>query len=164
MFRTTLHLFVPGKTSFIAILMDDQGSSSIVDTFFHIISGLTALSMVGSEIVARFYSRLMPPASDTSSPIINTIPFLTLNISIALTIVVNVILNMAGIRFGSGVQLSLILTALLVTNKKAQKHLRTRLRQKTDSIFVGSRFFGRSSRVEPVVSITFVPVRDFRGI
>ena len=165
MFRTTMHSFVAGKTPFIAILMDDhQGSSSIVDIFFHIISGLTALSMVGSEIVARFYSRLMPPASDTSSTIINTIPFLTLNISIALTLVVNVILNMAGIRFGSGVQLSLILTALLVTNKKAQKHLRTRLRQKTDSIFVGSRFFGRSSRVEPVVSIAFVPVRDFRGI
>ena len=166
MFRTILHSFVPDKTPFIAILMDDQGSSSIVDIFFHIMSGLTALSMVGSEIVARFYSGLMPPASNTSSTIINTIPFLTLNISIALTLVVNVILNMVGVRFGSGVQLSLILTALLVTNKKAQKHLRTRLRQKFDSIFVGSRwiFFGRSSRVEPVVSIAFVPVRDFRGI
>ena len=69
----------------------------------------------------------------------------------------NVILNLFGIRVKRGVQLSLILAALLVTNKKAQKHLRTRLRQKMDSLSIG-----RSSRVEPLVSIALVPVQPER--
>ena len=141
------------------MLKGDHGSNSSVYFYFHLISViLTAIVMVGSEIVARF--SLTPlPANNPSSTIINTIPFLTLNISLALAIVFNVILTLSGIRPASGVQLSLTLAALLVRNKKAQKHLRNRLRQKIDSCFIGRR-----SRVEPVVTIAFVPVREFQGI
>ena len=126
----------------------------------HIMSGsLTVLVMVTSEIVARFCPRFTPLPLNNPSTIINTIPFMTLNISIALAIVLNVILTLSGIRFASGVQLSLILAGLLLTNKKAQSHLRTRLRQKIDSCIIGRR-----SRVEPVITIAFVPATEFQGI
>ena len=144
-----------------SMLKGDHGSnSSSVYFYFHLISViLTAIVMVGSEIVARF--SLTPlPANNPSSTIINTIPFLTLNISLALAIVFNVILTLSGIRPASGVQLSLTLAALLVRNKKAQKHLRSRLRQKIDSCFIGSR----GSRVEPVVTIALVPVTELKEI
>ena len=81
------------------MLKGDHGSnSSSVYFYFHLISViLTAIVMVGSEIVARF--SLTPlPANNPSSTIINTIPFLTLNISLALAIVFNVILTLSGIR------------------------------------------------------------------
>ena len=140
------------------MLLEVEGSTSAPALFFHIMSGsLTALAMLGSEIYARISLSSMPL---TSTTIINTIPFSTLNISIALTIVVNVTLNMFGVYFGSGVQISLILAALLATNRKARKHLRARLQRSIDSLTVG-----RSCRVEPAaISIALVPVRDFRRI
>ena len=143
------------------MLMEVEGSTSAPALFFHIMSGsLTALAMVGSEIYARISLFSMPLTSNASTTIINTIPFSTLNISIALTIVVNVTLNMFGVYFGSGVQISLILAALLATNRKARKHLRARLQRSIDSLTVG-----RNCRVEPAaISIALVPVRDFRGI
>ena len=145
-----------------AMLMGVEGSSSAPALFFHIISGsLTALTMVGSEIYARCSLSSVPLASNApTTTIINTIPFSTLNVSIALTIVVNVTLNMFGVYFGSGVQISLVLAALLATNRKARKHLRARLQRRIDSLTVG-----RSCRVEPAaIAIALVPVRDFRGI
>ena len=107
----------------------------------------------------------MPLTSNASTTIINTIPFSTLNISIALAIVVNVILNIGrmfgiGVYFGNGVQVSLFLAALLATNRKAKKHLRARLQQNLDTLTVG-----RSFRVDPAaISAALVVVRDFRGI
>ena len=122
---------------------------------------ITISHQVGSEILARFSRRSTPlPPSNASTTIINTIPFSTLNVSIALTIVVNIVLNMFGISFGSGVQISLILAALLATNKKARKHLRARLQRNMDSFSIG-----RSCKVEPAtISVALVPVRHFRGI
>ena len=146
----------------VLLLMDDQGPGphSSVYFYFHISSvSLTVLVMIGSEIVARFSPRLTPPSPNNPSAIINTLPFVTLNTAMALTIVFNVILTLSGIHLASGVQISLFLAALLARNKKAQKHLRNRLRQKIDSCFIGRR-----SRVEPVVTIAFVPVREFQGI
>ena len=161
---------VPEKPPFLAMLMEVEGSSSAPALVFHIMSGsLTALAMVGSEIFARCSLSSMPLTSNASTTtIINTIPFSTLNISIALAIVVNVTLNMFGVYFGSGVQISLILAALLATNRKARKHLRARLQRSIDSLTVGridSLTVGRSCRVEPVtIAVALVPVRDFRGI
>ena len=161
---------VPEKPPFLATLMEVKGSSSAPALVFHVMSGsLTALAMVGSEIFARCSLSSMPLTSNASTTtIINTIPFSTLNISIALTIVVNVTLNMFGVYFGSGVQISLILAALLATNKKARKHLRGRLQRRIDSLTVGridSLTVGRSCKVEPAtIAVALVPVRDFRGI
>ena len=146
----------------LAMLLDKDipSSRSHVILYFHATSStLTALSMIGSEIIARFSRRLQPISTNPSPTIINAIPFSTLNISIALTIVVNIILTILGLNVVNGIQLSVVLAALLATNKKARKHLRIRLRQNLDSFTVG-----RSSKVAPVVSIALVPIRDFRGI
>ena len=150
-------------TPLVLLLMDDQGPGphSSVYFYFHISSvSLTVLVMIGSEIVARFSPSLTPPSPNNPSAIINTLPFVTLNTAMALTIVFNVILTLSGIHLASGVQLSLFLAALLARNKKAQKHLRSRLRQKIDSCFIGSR----GSRVEPVVTIALVPITEFKEI
>ena len=144
------------------MLMEVEGSSSAPVLFFHIMSAsLTALAMVGSEIYARCSLSSMPLTSNASTTIINTIPFSTLNISIALAIVVNVTLNIGfEVYFGNGVQISLILAALLATNRKARKHLRARLQRNLDTLSVG-----RSFRVHPAaISAALVTVRDFRGI
>ena len=69
----------------------------------------------------------------------------------ALTIALNIILNMFGLSLVNGIQLSVVLAVLLGTNKKARTHLRIRLRQNLDSLTVG-----RNSRVEPEVSIACV--------
>ena len=149
--------------------------------YFHITCAtLTALFMIGSDIFVRFYRRSQPTQVNApSSTIVNTIPFSNLNTSIALTMIVHIISNMLGVRLvRDGVSASLILATLLLTNKGAGKHLRIRLRQKFDSLTIGrinnfrlgvrqnfeSLTIGRSHRVEPVVTIALVPIRDFRGI
>ena len=138
----------------LAVLMDVPGSRFHTTFYFHLTSGfLTFFFMIGSEIIARFSRRSQPIPVNATTTNINTIPFSTLNISISLAIFVNVILNIFGLSVANGIQLSVVLAALLVTNKKARKHLRTRLRQNLDSLTVG-----RSSRV---VSIALVPIRDF---
>ena len=156
---------VPGKPLLLAMLMDVPESKSHVIPFFHIgLSGVTALLMIVSEIVARFYrsSQPIPASTNTTNQalIVNPLPFSTLNIAIALSIVFNIILYIFGLSIVNGSQLALVLLALLVTNKKARKHLRNRLRQNMDSFTVG-----RSSRVGPVVSIALVnlPTRDLQG-
>ena len=156
---------VTGKASFLAMLMDAEGSksNSHVNVYFHITSAsLTVLSMIVSHTVVRFSRRSQPSSDNASTAIINTIPFSTLNISVALALFVNIILAMFGVTLVNGLMASLILAGLLVTNKKARKHLRLRLRQNIDSLTIGR---SRSNRVDPaVVSIALVPVRDFRGI
>ena len=151
----------------LAMLMDVQKSKSHLILYFHLTSGgVTGLFMIGSEIVASFSRRSQPTPANTNTAfnnnqplIINPLPFSTMNITIALTIVVNIILNIFGFPVVNGSQLSLVLLALLVTNKKARKHLQIRFRQNMASYTVG-----RSSRVTPVVSIALVPIRDLQEI
>ena len=149
------------------MLMDVPESKSHVIPFFHIgLGGLTAFLMIVSEIVARFYRRSQPIPASTNTTlqdqalIVNPLPFSTLNVSIALAIVLNIILYIFGLSIVNGSQLALVLLALFVTNKKARKHLRNRLRQNFASFTVG-----RSSRVGPVVSIALVnlPTRNLEG-
>ena len=145
-----------------------KSAESPVILFFHLTSsGVTVLFVIGSEIVARFSRRSQPTPANMNTTfhnnqalIINPLPFSTLNIAIALKIIVNIILNIFRLSVLNGSQLSLVLLALLVTNKKARKHLRNRLRQNMDSFTVG-----RSSRVGPVVSIALVnlPTRNLEG-
>ena len=143
--------------------MDVEEPKSHLMIYFHATSAtLTVLFMIGSDIFVRFSRRSQPtPANASTSTIINTIPFSTLNISIALTVVVNMIMSMFGATMVNGMQSSLILAALLVTNRKARKHVRIRMRQNIDSLTIGRL---SSNRVEPAVSIALVPIRDFRGI
>ena len=152
----------------LAMLMDVQKSKSHLILYFHLTSGgVTGLFMIGSEIVASFSRRSQPIPANTNTTfnnnqalIINPLPFSTLNIAIALKIIVNIILNIFRLSVLNGSQLSLVLLALLVTNKKSRKHLQIRLRQNMESFTVG-----RSSRVGPVVSIALVnlPTRNLDG-
>ena len=131
--------------------MDVPGSRSHLILYFHLASRLlTVLFMICAEIIARFSRYSQPIPANSTTTINNAIPFSTLNISMALTIGFNIILNMFGLSVVNGIQLSVVLAALLGTNAKARKHLRLRLRQNLDSLTVG-----RSSRVEPEVSIAF---------
>ena len=156
-------IFVPNPGEppfFLALLMDVEGSNFHVIIYSHIIcASLTVIFMIASDIFVRFSRRSEPTLANAPTTIINTIPFSTLNISIALTLVVNIISGMFGIRLVMGVHASLILATLLFTNKRARKHLRLRLRQNFDSLTVGRT----SNRVEPVVSISLLPIGHFRA-
>ena len=149
---------VPGKAPFLALLMDVESPKSHVMIYFLVTSAsLTFLFMLASDIFVRISRISSQPSPPNASPtiIINTIPFSTLNISIALTIVVNIIMITFGVVLAPGIPATLLLATLLTTNKKARKHLRLRLRQKIDSLTIGRR-----NRVEPIVSIALVPIRD----
>ena len=138
------------------MLMDVPESRFHPILYFHLISGsTTALFMIGSEIVARC-SRCSQPIPTNGTPTItNAIPFSTLNLSIVLAMVVKIsISKLFGLSVANGIQLSVVLAALLCTNKQAQNHIRLRIRQKLDTLNVGRI----SRRVEPSVSIAVVPI------
>ena len=136
------------------MLLDVEASKSHVIIYFHIMAGsTTAFFVIVSEIVACFSRGSSTPNTAT----INTIPFLTLNTSLALTMVVNIILGfLFGIPLSKGTQSSLILASLVVTNKNVRKHVKHRFRQKLAFLFIRT-----SSSIEPV--IFFVSTRDNHG-
>ena len=118
----------------------------------------TVLVMVISEICAQ----IMRPASTIVHPvcsagfIVNNIPFVTLNFSVVLAIVIHVVTS-AFFESLDGpfyFHMSALVTAILVTNKLARKHLASRLRQKIDTITIGG-----NSTVHPIVSIALVELR-----
>ena len=58
--------------------------------------------------------------------------------------------------FGArGIPISVVLLTLLVSNKKARKHVLLRLRQKLDAIAIGG-----NNTVHPVVEIALAEVRN----
>ena len=69
-----------------------------------------------------------------------------------MVIVRDVVFNSYGAR---GVPISAVLTTLLLSNKKARKHIALRLRQKIDSISIGG-----NNNVHPVVEVALVELRD----
>ena len=136
-----------------------------VETMFLLLTlgvswGLTALVMAISDVFAR----VIVPAPTAISPVTctvgfvtNNIPFLTLNFSIVIGIFVNMVMVFFFTAFGAhGVQISAVLTVLLVTNKKARDHLKLRLQQQFDSFTVGGTNLvhpvGWNNSVNPPVS------------
>merc|ERR1712192_266758 len=121
-------------------------------------NGATALAMVTAEICAS----IMRPASTIIQPvcsigvIVNSIPFFTLNMSIVMILVVNtvtwVFFEIQSLFY---LNLSAILTCILVTNKGARAHVATRLRQQIDSFTIGG-----NNTVHPAVEIALVPLRS----
>ena len=105
---------------------------------------LTAISMVVAEVCVRFKSHhastAIQPVSCSLLPFFtNHIPFMTLNLSIIIGIVVNMtvlVLLTPCVHECSppGIQFSVILAVILVTNKEARKHVMLRLKQKLDSL------------------------------
>ena len=159
--RTYADPFVSGTTNYLALLTDDKLPESHVMIYIHALSvSLTALFLFSSDIFVRCCHRSEPAQVNSSPTITNTLPFSTLNISIALTLFVNLFMKMVGVTLANGMHVSLLLVAFIVTNKRARKHLRNRLRQNMDTFFVG-----RGNSVEPVVSVALVqlpvPVAGF---
>ena len=118
--------------------------------------------MAGSELSAR----LMHPKSTAIHPlpgpadhvvvIKENIPFSSLNLSIVLVIIVIIVRDAVFNAYGArGIPISAVLTTLLVSNKKAQKHVLLRLRQKLDVIAIGG-----NNTVHPVLTISLSQVRD----
>ena len=95
-------------------------------------------------------------STHVSTTKINTVPFLTLNISITLTVFFGIIVNIFGVSLVN-TEPTMVLAAMLATNKMARKHLRLRFRQNMDSLTIG-----RTNRVEPVIAVALVPIREIR--
>ena len=117
--------------------------------------GVTALSMLTSIACAVYVSWGVkkPPSPNPPTPIIkNNIPFSILNLAIGLGMVVSIVLNVLVSFWGvNGLQMSSVLLAMLLPNKKARKHVALRLRQLIDRFTVGG-----NNSVSPIVSIALV--------
>ena len=143
------------------LLVEVEGSMSKIFVLFS--NGITGLAMLIVEICAY----VMRPTSTISQDpvcsagfIVNNVPFFTLNFSIGLVIVVQVV---TGVFFGFLLpfwfNVSAAITSLLVTNKGARTFVGSRLRQKIDTFTIG-----RSNTVHPVVvSVAFLPPRSQTG-
>ena len=91
--------------------------------------------------------------------IVNNIPFFTLNMSIVLAIVVQVVAAVfVGFLFPFWLTFSAVATTILVTNKLARKHVASRLRQQIDTFTIGG-----NNTAHPVVSIAVLPLRGQTG-
>ena len=118
--------------------------------------------MVGSELSARLMRPAttaihpMPGSTDHFVVVQNNVPFSSLNLSIVLGIIVIIVRDVVFNAFGAdGIPISAVLTTLLVSNKKARKHVLLQMRQKLDGIVIGG-----NNTVHPVVSISLAQVRD----
>ena len=130
--------------------------------YFHAISSsLTVLLMIASEIYVRFSQHgsqsISTNCNVSTTTIINTVPFLTLNISMAVTVFFGIIINIFGVSLVNTEPTLITLAAMLATNKMARKHLRLRFRQYMDSLTIG-----RKNRVDPVIAVALVPIRGIR--
>ena len=141
--------------------------------------GITAIAMIAAEVCAR----IMRPAnaSTTGNPvsvcspsfIVNNIPFVSLNSSFAMVLGLHVTLQFLKLNKPPWYQLqipTLLLIAILATNKLARKHVALRLRQHFDVVTIGGHnvattynvvTIGRNntSFTAPSVSTIVVPVR-----
>ena len=160
--------------------------AKLTSMFILFFSGVTAVAMVISEICAL----VMRPASTIIHPvcsagfIVNNIPFFSLNFSIVLGIVVQLV---TAVFFEFLVPFwlhtSVIVATILATNKGARKHVALRLRQQIATFTIGgnntvhqvvsvasrlrqqidSFTIGGNNTVHPVVSIALVPLRSLTG-
>ena len=129
--------------------------------------GITAIAMIAAEVCAR----IMRPAnaSTTGNPvtlcspffIVNNIPFVSLNSSIALVFGLQVTLQFFKLtkpQLLYQLQIpSLLLIAILATNKLARKHVALRLRQYFDVVTIRRN---NTSSTASSVSTIVVPVRE----
>ena len=107
----------------------------------------TCVVLFSTEVFARIWIRLEASnaPSLTSPSIANSLPFSTLNLSFSLGIVFQVLASNVHSQpvFHYGIGISLMLPLLLAANKKARRHLKTRLWQWRES-----RVVGRNNRID----------------
>ena len=154
-------------------LLDGDAATEAVSLIIpRIMVIVTAIVMVTSEVCAHIM-RFLYPESTSVIPLIpvcsvgfvkNNIPFLTLNFSIGLGMLVKMILDIIDYTNGGiGIQFCAILVCLLASNKKARKHVLLRMRQKYDTMSIGHWTLDNVTcphynAVDPGVSIALVPL------
>ena len=146
----------------VEVVEGPEGEVPLGLLFHRVTICVTILIMVGSELSAR----LMRPKSTAIHPmegptnhfvvVENNVPFSSLNLSIVLAVIVIIVRDVVFNAFGArGIPISVVLITLLVSNKKARKHVLLRLRQKLDAIAIGG-----NNTVHPVVEIALAEVRN----
>ena len=121
---------------------------------------LTALVLVTSEICAY---TMIPPATTIVQPtscstnfITNPIPFVSLHICIIVGFFRHMVLGfLFDIAVPPWLVICTLLLAILATNRKAQKHVALRIRQKLSMMSVG-----RNNAVHPIISVALVQLGD----
>ena len=132
----------------------------LLRTVFFSFFTLTVLVLVTSEICAY---TMIPPATTIVQPtscstnfITNPIPFVSLHICIIVGFFRHMVL---GFLFDIAVPpwfvICSLLLAILATNRKAQKHVALRIRQKLSMMTVG-----RNNAVHPIISVALVQLGD----
>ena len=150
----------------------EESVAKLTEIFILFPHGITALAMVTAEICAR----IMRPVSTIVHPvcsagfIVNNIPFVSLNFSIVLVIVLQIV---TGVFFEFVLPfwllVSALITTILVTNKGAKKHVASRLRQQIDTLTIGGNnmvaqnepvhpVVDQDEPVHPIVPVALVPV------
>ena len=142
----------------VEVVEGPEGEVPLGLLFHRVTICVTILIMAASEISAR----LMRPKSTAIHPanhfvvVENNVPFSSLNLSIFLAVIVIIVRDVVFNAFGArGIPISVVILTLLVSNKKARKHVLLRLRQQLDAIAVGGH-----NTVHPVVEIALAEVRD----
>ena len=132
----------------------------LLRTVFFSFFTLTALVLVTSEICAY---TMIPPATTIVQPtscstnfITNPIPFVSLHICMIVGFFRHMVLEfLFDIAVAPWFVICSLLLAILATNRKAQKHVALRIRQKLSMMTVG-----RNNAVHPIISVALVQLGD----
>ena len=132
----------------------------LLRTVFFSFFTLNVLVLVTSEICAY---TMIPPATTIVQPtscstnfIINPIPFVSLHICMIVGFFRHMVLEfLFDIAVPPWLVICTLLLAILATNRKAQKHVALRIRQKLSMMSVG-----RNNAVHPIISVALVQLGD----
>ena len=132
----------------------------LLRTVFFSFYTLTVLVLVTSEFCA---CTMIPPATTIVQPtscstnfITNPIPFVSLHICIILGFFRHMVLGfLFDIAVPPWLVICSLLLAILATNRKAQKHVAFRIRQKMSMMTVGG-----NNAVHPIISVALVQLGD----
>ena len=132
----------------------------LLRTVFFSFFTLNVLVLVTSEICAY---TMIPPATTIVQPtscstnfITNPIPFVSLHICMIVGFFRHMVLEfLFDIAVPPWLVICTLLLAILATNRKAQKHVALRIRQKLSMMTVG-----RNNAVHPIISVALVQLGD----
>ena len=121
---------------------------------------LAVLVLVTSEICACTMihpaTTIVPPTSCSTNFITNPIPFVSLHICMIVGFFRHMVLQfLFDIAVPPWFVICSLLLAILATNRKAQKHVALRIRQKLSMMTVG-----RNNAVHPIISVALVQLGD----
>ena len=121
---------------------------------------LTVLVLVASEICACTMihpaTTIVQPTSCSTNFITNPIPFVSLHICIIVGFFRHMVLGfLFDIAVPPWLVICSLLLAILATNRKAQKHVALRIRQKLSMMTVGG-----NNAVHPIISVALVQLGD----